>query len=406
MKKFFSYDKSIYILWLVSFIAGFDLMSAFLIPFFRDWGGLSQFQVQMVQSWFAFWMVIFEIPTGLIGDVRGRKFSVLAGFIFSTVGLFLYGSLANFWIFLLSEFLLAIGLAFCSGAQEALLYDTVKEKGQESHFPKINIIDSNMSLLGMFFGSLASSFLIRLVNVNKLIQLSAIPFVICFALLYFFIHEPKVELKEDFVPDYKKTFKSAFRALKSNKALKRLVVFVVAMSSLTYFAVWFYQVGLREIAIDESLYGFFRMLLLGSEVVLSYVIVRLLKGTIKKLTIIFFSISLVALGFLVPGVNLGLFSLVALIVFSGGIGTKIRTIFSPFLNAQIESQNRATVLSFISLARRFSLIILNLVFGYLADVNFKLTLLILGALVLGIAIIWGPEEGDLANSPSTSLRAS
>lgn len=175
-------------------------------------------------------------------------------------------------------------------------------------------------------------------------------------------------------------------------------MFIVGVTSLTYFSIWFYQVGLRELNTNESLYGYFRALLLVSEIILSFFIAKWLKKTKKKQVSVLFCTSLVALGFLIPGAGLGMIGVISMIVFGGGIGMKLSTVFSPFLNAQIESKNRATVLSFISLLRRSLLIILNLVFGYLIDVNFKVTFIIIGILILTIAIIWGPQEGDLADS--------
>lgn len=168
-------------------------MGAFMIMFFRDWGGLTQFQTQFLQSWFAFWIVILEIPTGVFGDVKGRKFSVLVGTLFSAIGFFLYGTTAVFWIFMLSEFVIAIGMAFCSGAQEALLYDTVKGKGLKDQYHKINVIDSNMSLFGMLAGAFVSGFVIKLVVVNRLVQLNALMLVIGFVLIYLFVKEPKID---------------------------------------------------------------------------------------------------------------------------------------------------------------------------------------------------------------------
>lgn len=373
-------------------------MSAFLIVFFRDWGALSQFQVQFLQAWFAFWIVFFEIPTGLLGDLKGRKFSVLVGFLFIIVGYLVYGSYSNFYVFMLGEFIIAFGSAFCSGAQEALLYDTALEKGYKAKYHIINVTESNLHLAGMLVGSFVSGLLIKAITVNRLVQLNAIPVIIGLILMLLFIKEPKQKLKEELVPDYKNTFKSALKAVKRNKILKRLIVFIVGISSLTHFSIWFYQVGLRELNVPDAYYVIFRILLLASEIFLSYVIVRLLKKSGKKLLVLFFVLSLVSLGFLVPGINLGLISVLFMVVFSGGIGMKIRSIFSPFLNAQIESKNRATVLSFVSLLVRLLLIVLNLIFGYLVDINFSLTLIILGICILGIAIIWGPQEEDLADS--------
>jgi hypothetical protein len=49
----------------------------------------------------------------------------------------LYGSVPRYEIFLLSEFLFAIGFALTSGADQALIYDTLKEEGKEPNSIKV-----------------------------------------------------------------------------------------------------------------------------------------------------------------------------------------------------------------------------------------------------------------------------
>jgi DHA3 family tetracycline resistance protein-like MFS transporter len=128
MIKTKKYPKQIYLIWIASFLFGLDVMSSFIIAFYKDWGGINQFQIQILQSWFMFSIFIFEVPTGLVGDVRGRKFSVTIGALFAAIGFYIYGLSPNFYLFLASEAVVAIGVAFWSGAREALLYDICKGK--------------------------------------------------------------------------------------------------------------------------------------------------------------------------------------------------------------------------------------------------------------------------------------
>ena len=50
------------------FFKDLAFFSAVLVPFFTDWGGINLTQVQILQSWFMFWMFILEIPTGAVAD--------------------------------------------------------------------------------------------------------------------------------------------------------------------------------------------------------------------------------------------------------------------------------------------------------------------------------------------------
>ena len=86
--------------YLYSFFKNFAFFSAVLVPFFTDWGHITLFQVQILQSWFSVWVFVLEVPTGVIADKIGRKHSLTLGSIFLAVATVLYGSIPSFTIFL------------------------------------------------------------------------------------------------------------------------------------------------------------------------------------------------------------------------------------------------------------------------------------------------------------------
>jgi MFS family permease len=84
-----------------------------------------------------FWIFVLEIPTGAIADYIGRKQSIFIGSFITVIAMLIYGSIPNFSIFLLAEFLFATGVAFTSGADEALLYDALREECRENQSKNI-----------------------------------------------------------------------------------------------------------------------------------------------------------------------------------------------------------------------------------------------------------------------------
>src|SRR5512137_1383686 len=105
------------------------LMSAVLIPFFREWGHLSFVAIFALQAWFMLASFALEVPTGAVADRFGRKASVaLAGLVLGTASA-LYASFPRLWVFALGELLFATGMALLSGADEALAYDSLKALG-------------------------------------------------------------------------------------------------------------------------------------------------------------------------------------------------------------------------------------------------------------------------------------
>jgi MFS family permease len=95
--------------------------------------GLSMAQVLETQALFAATVALFEVPSGYVADIWGRKRAVLLGSFLNGLG-FLSLLWADGYVdFLIYEFILGIGLSLISGADLALLYDSetaLAERGQ------------------------------------------------------------------------------------------------------------------------------------------------------------------------------------------------------------------------------------------------------------------------------------
>jgi len=88
----------------------------------------------------AFWatMILFQIPTGLIGDRYGRKTVLFIGEVTYVAGIFLFGMSDGFWQFLGSNMVWALGVCFIVSGDTPFLYDTLVELKREKEF--INIM--------------------------------------------------------------------------------------------------------------------------------------------------------------------------------------------------------------------------------------------------------------------------
>jgi MFS family permease len=381
----------------MSFIAGIEFVGAFLIPFYKEWGGISQFQIQILQSWFMFWIFVLEVPTGMIGDNRGRKFSVLMGFILLTIGVITYSIIPNFTLFLIGEFILAAGIAFTSGADEALLYDTVIDMKLKSEYGKISNAYDNFKFFGMLFSSLIAGLFVYNFAYNIIFMSSAIFTSAAGLILYFFIKEPKYRKeKEEFKPDYIETFKEAYHEFRHNNSLLRLTLITTIINSTAYFSIWFYQILLERYNVAKEYYGLFRVYGLAIQIFVSSFMLFILKPKDNRLTSHSLLIVLIIVGFLAGGLIPNIVGVIIFITFVMGIGLKHRTVAGQFMNNKIESKNRATVLSFISMSRRVLLIFANPLMGYLADINLNYTLIGLGFFLLIPLIFIKLEPEDLS----------
>lgn len=92
--------------------------------------GLSVTQAFAANAFFTGGQVLFEIPTGVVADVVGRRASYLLGAATLFVSTLLYYGMwrlhAPFWAWALISILLGLGFTFFSGATEAWLVDGLK----------------------------------------------------------------------------------------------------------------------------------------------------------------------------------------------------------------------------------------------------------------------------------------
>ncbi len=365
MKNTFKWPKEIYVYWLVEFIHGIELIGAVLLIFFKDWGGLNQAHTQMLQSWFTLWIFILEIPTGVYGDVYGKKKSVITGLIFHTLGIVVYTIAPNIWLFLLGEFIFALGVAFISGAQEAWIYDTTKKLGIEKRYRDVSITGSNLHMIGMIVASLIYIPLSRYFSVDNLFRLGIVPNVLSIILFTLFIKG--TDSQNGLKPDYIGIVKKGMAAITKNANLKRLTVFVSVVATASYFVIWLYQESLRVSNTPEPEWGVYRTVLLISQIILVRILGKVFK---KSKRFAYFVITLlVSAGFLIGGISQSNIGLIVLLVLSGGIGLQVNTILSKEINEEIDSEQRATVLSFIGMLKRLMLTVFNPVIGYLVDLK-------------------------------------
>src|SRR5919106_2579887 len=95
--------------------------------------GLSNGQAFAANAFFTAGLVIFEVPTGVVADVRGRRFSYLLGTLTLTLSTLLYLLMwrlsAPFWAWALASALLGLGFTFFSGAVQAWLVDALRATG-------------------------------------------------------------------------------------------------------------------------------------------------------------------------------------------------------------------------------------------------------------------------------------
>lgn len=365
-------------LYLFSIFKHAAFFSAVLVPFFTEWGGISLFQVQLLQSWFSVWVFLLEVPTGALADRVGRKHSIAIGSFIIGLAVLVYGSIPNFYIFLLAEFIFAIGYAFVSGADQALLYDTLKSRGEEDKSKSVMGKYDALYLTGMTIASAVGGLIAARWGLNAPQLATAIPMFIAAAVGYT-IPEPKIH-SDSQQAKYLTIVKDGLSVIKKNSVVRSLAIDSVLVASAAYFVVWFYQPVMMKLGVPIAFYGLVHAGLLLSEILVStnFSFLELFMG--KGNDYLKNSAILVTISFMLMAIFPSIWTLSIFVVIGGGIGYTRATYITALAQKHIDSRIRSTTLSSIGMIRRFSLIFLNPLIGAIATNSLYLAIFIVGLL--------------------------
>tara|TARA_R110002072_G_scaffold1533_2_gene12764 strand:- start:7423 stop:8649 length:1227 start_codon:yes stop_codon:yes gene_type:complete len=118
-----SLHNNIRTLYLLGFFNSFMVVNPVFVPLLQGYG-LSMNQVLQTQALFALTIALFEVPSGYIADMWGRRRAIVMGSVFYAGGFLCLLGADSFAEFLVYEFVLGLGFSLISGADLALLYDT------------------------------------------------------------------------------------------------------------------------------------------------------------------------------------------------------------------------------------------------------------------------------------------
>jgi MFS family permease len=124
-----SIRRRYYSLWLVYSFAGGFLFGVY--PLFLRARGLDQFQINSVLA--AYFVVIFltDVPTGAFADAMGRRNSMLLGCALRVAGFLSYFFAHHYLVFFAAELFDGVGTTFCNGAIDAWGVDALDAAGFE-----------------------------------------------------------------------------------------------------------------------------------------------------------------------------------------------------------------------------------------------------------------------------------
>lgn len=364
-----------------------------LVPFFTEWGGLTLPQLFLLQAWFFLWIFLLEVPTGAVADKFGRKASLLCANASLLLATAIYATGKGLPRFLLAEVIWAASAALASGADEAMVYDSLKACGEEGRSKKALATLAQFDIGAIAVAAPVGSLIAARWGLRAPMALMLAPFSLGF-LVALTLKEPP-DGEADAKPGYREVVKRGVRYFASHKPLRALAFDSVTIWMLCFMTVWLFQPRLKELGVGVAAYGFLTAAMTLAQIAILSDPDRVEKffgGTRRYLT---WSAVIPGLAYLALPFATNPWAAAALFVLVPAFGLSRSVVISNYMNKHIDSAKRATVLSTVGMARQLMGVIVLPTVGLLTKSSLSLTFAVLGAAVLACAWASSVEEAHL-----------
>ncbi|MBN2094842.1 MAG: MFS transporter [Candidatus Aenigmarchaeota archaeon] len=242
MKRGLSIGSEFKMLWffyIFEFLIG---MSCFVAPYWTLYFldvGISYSQIGLIISLSALAGLLFEVPTGAIADIFGRKISVFLAFLIGAITVFLVPFSDN-WVWIGALFFaMSAGATFASGAYEAWLVDFLKKSGKQKYVHSALSRTTSINYAGQVFAYLVSGIIVAKLSMAWLWYLQGCLMFLGAIFIAFFgrDHFPKKRFSGfgRALSDTRKISMRSMRVVWRNSTLRILILaaFLTSLASMT-----------------------------------------------------------------------------------------------------------------------------------------------------------------------------
>jgi MFS family permease len=359
---------------------------------------LSYVQINSLWGFIVATMFLTEVPTGMLADRLGRKRSIIVALALQVLGEVIFVFADRYWLAVLSSVIGGLGFAFSSGCVEALVYDALKSEGRQEEMSKamgfIGAAERVANLLAYAVGGLL------VVNLTQERFVLAIVLTACMVgvgwLVSLTLRESPVEFEREGGDSSLKLLVDGVKTLRDNRQFLGLVLLALATIPFRNY-VGLYQPRFVEVGVPPVWLGLAQALGSGLCILGARYAYRLEEWLGERWSLLLVTALPGVLYLLMVVVVHPTLTVLVFCALYGSMSLK-GPIFSGHLNRHIESRNRATVLSLISMVSGLYVALMGLVIGRVGDVSVTGAFALMGAIVLGGALLFRVKNADRQDS--------
>jgi MFS family permease len=357
--------------------------------------GLSNTEAFAANAFFAAGQVIFEVPTGVVADTRGRRFSYLLGAATLLASTFLYFVMwqihAPFIGWAVASILLGLGFTFFSGATEAWLVDALGATGYTGTLEAVLGRAQTVGGVAMLIGSVSGGVIAQVTNLGVPYLLRAAFLGATFVVAARFMHDIGFKPRHgaNAVDEVRSVVRGSIDGGWRNPPVRALMLAAPFSSGAAFFAFYASQPYLLQLFGDKTAYGIAGLtaaIFAGAQI-LGGILVPHARRLFKRRTdalIIGTALNVAILGVIGWTGNFAIaLALLAIWAMVFAIEGPLR---QAYINGVIASEQRATVLSFDSLMGSTGGVIAQPALGKVADLYGYGPSYVVAAVVQAVAI--------------------
>jgi len=363
----------------------FSVLQPVLYPYYASLG-VNMHQFFELQAAFGLTVALLDVPTGFLSDRFGRKPSIVTAGLFTGIAYIVLFYSKSFGLLLVHEILLGVALSFLSGADIALLYDSLPIPSSRQEFWRVLGRTQVAYAAGESLGALICGLIVTLSYKNIVLaqlMISWLPFLVALTL-----SEPRVAKKSRY--DSQSIRKMWHHLLGDEKLVKLLSWNFVTWLLATYIVIWMVQKFWHDrdvpIAYFGVLWAGYNLSLAATAFSAHRLEKRFRAGHLTH------AVALLAVaGFLLMSILNGWWGIAAAALLYAARGLN-NVVARDVLNLRVPSELRATANSILNFLFRVIFAIVGPLIGYAIDnVGVRLTLMGLGVVFLiGYMLITRP----------------
>ena len=371
-------QSNIWKLALGTFLHELLFLAAVIVPFLSELG-LSMQQILITETFFSATIMFLEIPSGYFADRVGRKISIVLGSLFWIIGLFFYVECNNFWWLCLGAIFWGIGTSFNSGANEAMLYETLLQVNREKEYKKIQ---GNIFFYGRI-ASIVSSILggmLALISLKLTAYATLVPIIICFCISLSLYETKHKKTNHETWQHFKKIFEESFL---HNKKLRYFIIFS-AIGGFYSIEFWLDQKYWENLKIPIYYFG----IIVAGMSLFSAFGSKYAKEIEEKIGIknSLIMIAVIPICVWLVFANAPTIWIIPLFFIPSGLRGFFVPIFNDFVQKNVSSDRRATIMSVMSLFQRMIFFIFAPFLGWITDIYSIQMAFLLMAIILIIFV--------------------